>query len=187
MAVETAFELAFALGILVAAATLALAALERLSAHDRHGRRRARVGRHLGLGRFRARSQPVGRDRRHRPHRLCARRDRSPHPARGLIRGRAIDDQLERVRQSSMWSWRGARQRSEELEHALARARADAVSTFEDDQRRLGGSPPSGRRKREERARAKLVEELHEDPGRSSSASAWSLDLDRAEQASRPS
>ena len=186
MAVETAFELAFATGILLAAATLALAALERLSARTivtivaliasaatsawvAFALDPSRSGAIAAAGLTACVLVAIGA--------LILRR--------GLIRGRAIDDQLERVRQElDAVVERELRQRSEELEHALARARADAVSTFEDDQRRLSEDRRRVAGESEERARAKLVEELTGIQAQvEQRLSAWSSDLDRAEQA----
>ena len=183
MAVETAFELAFATGILLAAATLALAALERLSARTivtivaliasaatsawvAFALDPSRSGAIAAAGLTACVLVAIGA--------LILRR--------GLIRGRAIDDQLERVRQElDAVVERELRQRSEELEHALARARADAVSTFEDDQRRLSEDRRRVAGESEERARAKLVEELTGIQAQvEQRLSAWSSDLDRA-------
>jgi hypothetical protein len=185
MAVETAFELAFAGGILLVAATLVLAALERLSARAivsivalvasaavsawvAFALDPSRSGAIAAAGLTACAFVAIGA--------LILRR--------GLIRGRAIDAQLERVRQElDAVVERELSQRSEELEHALARARADAVSTFEDDQRRLSEDRRRVASESEERARAKLVEALTGIQAQvEQRLTAWSSDLDRAEQ-----
>jgi hypothetical protein len=185
MAVETAFELAFAGGILLAAATLALAALERLSARSIVSIvaliASAAVSAWVAFALDPSRSLAIA----------AAGLTACVLVAigalilrRGLIRGRAIDDQLERVRQElDAVVEKELRQRSEELEHALARARADAVSTFEDDQRRLSEDRRRVASESEERARAKLVEALTGVQAQvEQRLTAWSSDLDRAEQ-----
>jgi hypothetical protein len=186
VAVETAFELAFAGGVLLAAATLALAALERLGARAilaiaglvGAAATAAWVGFALDPGRSAAIAAAgltacllavIGA--------LALRR--------GLMTGRAIDEQLNLVRQElDAVVAREMRQRSEELEHALARARADALSTFADDQRRLSEERRRATSESEERARAKLVEALGGIQAKvEQRLVAWSSDLDRAEQA----
>jgi hypothetical protein len=186
VAVETAFELAFAGGVLLAAATLALAALERL------GRRTILAIAGLVGAAATAAWVAFALD----PSRSAAIAAAGLTACllavigalalrRGLMTGRAVDQQLNLVRQElDAVVAREVRQRSEELEHALARARADAVSTFADDQRRLSEERRRATSESEERARAKLVEALGGIQAKvEQRLVAWSSDLDRAEQA----
>jgi hypothetical protein len=186
MVVETAFELAFAGGVLLAAATLALAALERL------GRRTILAIAGLVGAAATAAWVAFALD----PSRSAAIAAAGLTACllavigalalrRGLMTGRAVDQQLNLVRQElDAVVAREVRQRSEELEHALARARADAVSTFADDQRRLSEERRRATSESEERARAKLVEALGGIQAKvEQRLVAWSSDLDRAEQA----
>ena len=186
MAVETAFELAFAGGVLLAAATLALAALERL------GRRTILAIAGLVGAAATAAWVAFALD----PSRSAAIAAAGLTACllavigalalrRGLMTGRAVEQQLNLVRQElDAVVAREVRQRSEELEHALARARADAVSTFADDQRRLSEERRRATSESEERARAKLVEALGGIQAKvEQRLVAWSSDLDRAEQA----
>ena len=186
MAVETAFELAFAGGVLLAAATLALAALERLSA-----RMILAIAGLVGAAAtaaWAAFALDPGRSAAIAAAGLTAcllAVIGALALRRGLMTGRAIDEQLNLVRlELDAVVERELRQRSEELEHVLARARADAVSTFADDQRRLSEERRRATSESEERARAKLVEVLG---GIQANVEqrlfAWSSDLDRAEQA----
>ncbi len=186
MAFETVFELAFAGGIVLAAATLALAAAERLDtrtilwiagfigsvataswvAFALDPSRSAGIA---AAGLTACTLAAIGA--------LALRR--------GLMSERAIDEQLERVRQElDAIVERELRQRSAELEHTLARARADFVSTFADDQRRLLDERRRLAGESEERARAELVEALAGIQGQvEQRLTAWSSDLDRAEHA----
>jgi hypothetical protein len=186
VAVETAFELAFAGGVLLAAATLALAALERL------GRRTILAIAGLVGAAATAAWVAFALD----PSRSAAIAAAGLTACllavisalalrRGLMTGRAVDQQLNLVRQElDAVVAREVRQRSEELEHALARARADAVSTFADDQRRLSEERRRATSESEERARAKLVEALGGIQAKvEQRLVAWTSDLDRAEQA----
>jgi len=186
MVVETAFELAFAGGILLAAATLALTALERL-----------RKGTILFIaGLIAAAATAAWVAFALDPSRSAAIAAAGLSACvlaaigalalrRGLMSARAIDEQLEVVRQElDAVVERELRQRSEELERALARARADAVSTFADDQRRLSEERRRMAGESEERARTKLVEALGGIQAQvEQRLTAWSSDLDRAEQA----
>lgn len=186
MAVETAFELALAGGVLVAAATLGLAPLERLGARTilaiaglvGAAATAAWVVFALDPGRSDAIAAAGLTACLFAVFGALALR-------RGLMTGRAIDEHLNLVRQElDTVVERELRQRSEELEHALARARADAVSTFADDQRQLSEERRRATTESEERARANLVEALTGIQAKvEQRLAAWSSDLDRAEQA----
>jgi hypothetical protein len=185
MAVETAFQLAFAGGILLAAATLALTALERLGARailavaGLVGAAATASWVAFALDPTRASAiAAVGLT-------ACVLAVISALALRrGLMSGRGIDEQLELARQEfDAVVKRELRQRSEELELMLARARADAVSMFADDQRRLSEERRRLTSESEERARAELVEAIagiqaHVEQRLVS----WSSDLDRARQ-----
>ena len=186
MAVETAFQLAFAGGILLAAATLALAAIERIGARailaitGLVGVAATAGWVAFALDPTRAAAiAAVGLT-------ACVLAVVSALALRrALTSGRAIDEQLELVRQElDAVVERELRQRSEELELTLARARADAVSTFADDQRRLSEERRRLTSESEERARVQLVEALAGIQAQvEQRLISWSSDLDRARQA----
>jgi hypothetical protein len=103
----------------------------------------------------------------------------------GLTKAAAIDQQLERVRDEiDAVVGRELAARSEVLEHSLARARADALSAFADDQRRLVEERRRLTSENEGRLRSELVDALvstQEQVERR--LAAWTADLERAEQA----
>jgi hypothetical protein len=103
----------------------------------------------------------------------------------GLAKAGAIDEQLERVREEiDAVVGREVAARAEELERSLARARADALSSFADDQRRLAEERRRLTSENEGRLRSELVAALvstQEHVERR--LAAWTADLERAEQA----
>jgi hypothetical protein len=103
----------------------------------------------------------------------------------GLAKAGAIDDQLERVRDEiDAVVSRELAARAEELEHSLARARADAQSAFADDQRRLAEERRRLTSENEGRLRSELVDALVATQQQvERRLSAWTADLERAEQA----
>lgn len=103
---------------------------------------------------------------------------------RGLIRSRAVDDDIERLRRElNEIVGRELRLRGAELEHALARARADSISSFVDDERRLSEERRRSTLESEQRARAALSDALagvqHKVEQR---LAGWTADLQRAER-----
>jgi hypothetical protein len=103
---------------------------------------------------------------------------------RGLIRSRAVDRDIQRLRaELNEIVGRELRQRGAELEHALARARADSLSSFGDAERRLSEERRRTMIESEQRARATLSDALagvqHKVEQR---LAGWTADLQRAEQ-----
>jgi hypothetical protein len=103
---------------------------------------------------------------------------------KGLIRSRAVDSDLERLRNElNEIVGRELRQRGAELTHALARARADSISAFAGEERRLSEERRHAMIESEQRARAALSDALagvqHQVEQR---LAGWTADLQRAEQ-----
>jgi hypothetical protein len=103
---------------------------------------------------------------------------------RGLIRSRAVDEDIERLRgELNEIVGRELRLRGAELEHALARARADSISSFVDDERRLSEERRRLMLDSEQRSRAALSDALagvqHKVEQR---LAGWTADLQRAER-----
>ena len=162
MTVETVFEILFAGGVLVAAASLAGAALERAGA-------RLLMGVAAALGAAGAAGWVAFALR---PETELA------IPAtglmaclvtvlagiavrRGLARGRAIELQIARAKSElDAVVQREVRDRTADLERTLARARADSLSTFAEDERRLSEARREAASESERRARDALGEAL---------------------------
>ena len=103
---------------------------------------------------------------------------------RGLARSRAIDSDLERLRvELDAVIERELRQRAAELELTLARARADSLSFFADEERKHTDERRRLADESEERARAELAELLATVQRQvEQRLSAWTADLERAQQ-----
>jgi hypothetical protein len=103
---------------------------------------------------------------------------------RGLVRSRAIDSDLERLRaELDTVVERELRQRAAELELTLARARADSLSSFADEERKHNDERRRLAGESEERARAELADVLATVQRQvEQRLGAWSADLERAQQ-----
>jgi hypothetical protein len=186
MTAETAFQLAFAVGVLLAGATLAAAALG-------HASRKSittvagLLGSAAVAGWVAFALEPTA-DLAVAAGGLtaCLLATLGALALRaGLAKARAIDTQLERVRQElDAVVSREVGARAEELEHSLARARADALSAFADDERRLAEERRRLTSENEGRLRSELVDALASTQAQvERRLNAWSADLERAEQA----
>jgi hypothetical protein len=185
MSVETAFEIVFAAGVVVAAASLAGAALERagklalLSAAAAIGAAStaAWIAFALqpdaslavaGTGLLACLLAVIGA--------LALRR--------ALAHGRAIELEMERARAALDAVVQGElRDRSADLERVLARARADSLSVFSEEERRLAETRRQALGDSEERLRHGLAEAFSKVQGQvEERLAAWHQDLDRAQR-----
>ncbi|MGH2921346.1 MAG: hypothetical protein ACRDKU_04680 [Gaiellaceae bacterium] len=186
MTVETALQITFAAGILLAAGTLAAAAIERAGP-----RTVAAMSVLLGAAAtiaWVAFALEPSRDAAVVAAGLTACLLAALGGlalGRGLTRGRAIESQLMRVRDElDAVVGRELAARSEELEHTLARARADALSMFAAEQRQLSEERRRLATESEGRMRTELIDSLAATQGHvEQRLAAWSADLERAEQA----
>jgi hypothetical protein len=103
---------------------------------------------------------------------------------RGLARSRAIDSDLDRLRvELDAVVERELRQRAADLELTLARARADSLTSFANEERKHTDERRSLADESEERARAELADLLATVQRQvEQRLSAWSADLERAQQ-----
>jgi hypothetical protein len=103
---------------------------------------------------------------------------------RGLVRSRAIDSDLERLRgELDAVVERELRQRAAELELTLARARADSLTSFAEEERKQTDERRRLAVESEERARAQLADVLATVQRQvEQRLGAWSADLERAQQ-----
>jgi hypothetical protein len=103
---------------------------------------------------------------------------------RGLVKSRAIDSDLDRLRgEVDVVVERELRQRASDLELTLARARADSLSSYADEERRLTDERRRLAGESEERARAELADVLATVQRQvEQRLSGWSADLERAQQ-----
>ena len=185
MSLETAFELVFAAAVLVAAASLAGAALERagkktlLGAAGAIGAAAAAAWIAFALrpettlavsatGLFASMLAVVGA--------LALRR--------GLAQGRAIDLELDRAKSElDTVIQREVRERSADLERALARGRADSLSSYAEEERRLAETRRQALGESEQRLRHGLAEAFSKAQGQvEQRLAAWHQDLDRAQR-----
>ena len=101
-----------------------------------------------------------------------------------LEHARRVDDYLDRAEQRLHDAVeRELAQRSLELEHAIARARADSTSMLLEEERRISDERRHAFGEREEEAAARLTEALAATQRRVEQRLAeWSADLDRTQQ-----
>jgi hypothetical protein len=102
---------------------------------------------------------------------------------RGALRARRIEGEIERAEaRLARIVARGADERSAELERVLARARAESLSLFADEERRIVESRRTAIAKREQVAANELSDALAETQRRvEQRLAAWSEDLERAQ------
>ena len=185
MSVETAFEIVFAAGVLVGAASLAAAALEQA------GRRLLIVAAGAigagavaawvafalvpstelaiaGTGLLACTLAPIAA--------LSLRRS--------LARGRAIDVELERAKaQLAAVVEQEVASRGTDLERTLSRARADSLSAYAEEERRLAETRRTALGESEQRLRHGLAEAFSKVQGQvEQRLAAWHQDLDRAQR-----
>lgn len=186
MRIQTALELAFACGVLLAAAILVAASLERV------GRRLIlSVAALLGAATTAAwiafaldpeRELAVAAS----GLTACALATLGAVGVqRGLASGRALETQLARIRQElGSVVERELRARAEELERTLARARADSLSSFVADERKRADERRSATSDLEQRVRAELTAGLASVQRQvEQRLGSWREDLERAQQA----
>jgi hypothetical protein len=104
--------------------------------------------------------------------------------ARMRARARAVDAEIERAtRQLDDVVQRGALARATELERTLARARADSLSAFAEEERRLAESRRQALGESEQRLRHGLADAFAKVEGQvERRLAAWHQDLDRAQR-----
>jgi hypothetical protein len=104
--------------------------------------------------------------------------------ARMRTRARAVDAEIERATgQLDEVVQRGAQARATELERTLARARADSLSAFAEEERRLAESRRQALGESEQRLRHGLAEAFAKVEGQvERRLAAWHQDLDRAQR-----
>jgi len=183
--IELAFQIVFASGVLLAAAALAGAALERadrrllLSAGGATGAAAAaawvafaldpQVGLAISAtGLLACLMAVVGA--------LALRR--------GLAHGRTVERDIERAKSElDAVVQRELRERSADLERALARGRADSLSAYAEEERRLAENRREGLGESEQRLRHGLAEAFSKVQGQvEQRLAAWHQDLDRAQR-----
>lgn len=185
MPVETAFELVFAAGVLLAAASLAAAALGR-------ARRRVLLGAAGVLGAAAAAAWVAFALEPGTPLAIAATGLVSCLLAilaavgllRGLERSRAIDLEIERaMSELATVVQQETRSRSSELERTLARSRADSLSAYADEERRLAETRRKALEESEQRLRHGLADAFAKVQGQvEQRLAAWHQDLDRAQR-----
>jgi len=182
---ETAFELVFAAAVLVAAASLAAAALERVG-------KRALLGAAAAIGVAAAAAWAAFALRPEMELAVSATGLVACLLAavgalalrRGLAHGRAIDRDLERVKSElDVVIQREVRERSADLERTLARGRADSLSAYAEEERRLAETRRQALGESEQRLRHGLAEAFSKAQGQvEQRLAAWHQDLDRAQR-----
>ena len=103
---------------------------------------------------------------------------------RVLVRARAIDGEIERATgQLDEVVQRGSRARATELERTLARARADSISAFAEEERRLAETRRQALGESEQRLRHGLADAFSKVESQvERRLAAWHQDLDRAQR-----
>jgi hypothetical protein len=103
---------------------------------------------------------------------------------RGITRGREIDEEIERAKSELAAVARDElSRRSAELERTLARARADSLSAYAEEERRLAETRRAALGESEQRLRHGLAEAFSKVQGQvEQRLASWHQDLDRAQQ-----
>jgi hypothetical protein len=182
---ETAFEIVFACGVLVAAAALAGAALERVG-------RTALVGA-IGLTGAGAAAAWVAFALQPEVELAIAATGLTACTLasvgalalrRGIARSKAIDADIERMRATlNAVVEQETRDRAADLERSLARARADTLSAYAEEERRLAETRREALGESEQRLRRGLAEAFSKVQGQvEQRLAAWHQDLDRAQR-----
>jgi len=185
MTVESAFEIVFALGVVCAGAALAVAAFE-------HAGRRALIAAGIAIG-----AAAVGAW-------VAFALDPSTELAivgtgliacvlavvgalglrRGMARSRALDREFERAKSELAAAVENeAQRRTGDLERTLARARADSLSAYAEEERRLAETRRMALEESEERLRDGLAQAFAKVQGQvEQRLAAWHQDLERAQR-----
>ena len=185
MSVETTFEFVFAAAVLLAAAALAGAALERAD-------KRALLGAAGAIGAAAAAAWVAFALRPGAELAVSATGLVACVLAvvgalalrRGLAHSRAIDRDLERAKSElDLVIQREVRERSADLERTLARGRADSLSAYAEEERRLAETRRQALGESEQRLRHGLAEAFSKAQGQvEQRLAAWHQDLDRAQR-----
>ncbi len=185
MSLETAFELVFAAAILIAGAGLAGAALEQVG-------KRVLLGAAGLLGAAAAAAWVAFALRPEAGLAIAATglvaclfaALGAEGLRRGLEQRRAVDREIERVKvELDAVVQRELRERSAELERTLARARADSLSAFAEEERRLAETRRKALTDSEQRLRHGLAEAFSKVQAQVEQRLAgWHQDLDRAQR-----
>jgi hypothetical protein len=103
---------------------------------------------------------------------------------RGLARGRAIDEQIERAKaELSAVAQQEVSRRSAELERTLARTRADSLSSYAEEERRLAETRRTALGESEQRLRHGLAEAFSKVQAQvEQRLASWHQELDRAQR-----
>jgi hypothetical protein len=103
---------------------------------------------------------------------------------RGMVRSRSLDRELERAKSELAAAVESeTRNRTSELERTLARARADSLSAYAEEERRLAETRRSALEESEERLRHGLAEAFTKVQGQvEQRLASWHQDLDRAQR-----
>jgi len=103
---------------------------------------------------------------------------------RGMARSRSLDRELERAKSELATAVEGeARARTGELERTLTRARADSLSAYAEEERRLAETRRTALEESEERLRHGLAEAFTRVQGQvEQRLASWHQDLDRAQR-----
>jgi hypothetical protein len=185
MSLEIAFEIVFAAGVLLAAAALAGAALERLG-------KRALVGVAGAVGAAAAAAWVAFALRPQAGLAVAGTGLAACVLAvvgamalrRGLAQGRAIQREMEQATsQLGTVVQRELRERASDLTRTLARARADSVSVFAEEERRLAETRRRALEESEQRLRHGLAEAFSKVQAQvEQRLASWHQDLDRAQR-----
>ena len=185
MTIEVAFEAAFACAVLLAAAALAGAALDRAG-------KRSLVGAAGATGAAAAAAWVAFAFRPQVELAISATGLLACLVAivgalalrRGLAHGRAIESQIARAKtEIEAVVQRELRDRSSDLERGLARGRADSLSAYAEDERRLAETRRKALTESEQRLRHGLAEAFSKVQGQvEQRLAAWHQDLDRAQR-----
>ena len=127
--------------------------------------------------------RPGSRSRPRGSSRACSLRSRRLGIQRGLARGRQIDEEIERAKAELAEVARTeVSRRSGELERTLARARADSLSAYAEEERRLAETRRTALGESEQRLRNGLAEAFSKVQGQvEQRLASWHQDLDRAQ------
>jgi hypothetical protein len=185
VSLETAFELVFAAAVLLAAASLAGAALERLG-------KRVLLGACGAIGAASAAAWVAFALRPETELAVSATGLVACVLAvvgalalrRGLAQGRAINADIERAKAAlDAVIEQELRERSTELERALARGRADSLSAYAEEERRLAETRRQALGESEQRLRHGLAEAFSKVQAQvEQRLAAWHQDLERAQR-----
>ena len=185
MSLEFAFEIVFAVGVLVAAAALAGVAFEQVG-------RRALIGAAAAIGAGAVAAWVAFAFEPATELAIVGTRLIACELAvvgalglrRGMVRSRALDREFERAKaQLAAAVESETRTRTGELERTIARARADSLSSYAGEERRLADTRRNALEDSEERLRQGLAQAFTKVQGQvEQRLASWHQDLDRAQR-----